>query len=152
MKDRVFRLLKTWFSSSRSPQRAAIVRVVNPARCTELASRVEVADTGAARSKGLLGRRGLGKGEGLWIVPCESVHTFGMKFSIDLIYLDRDYRIRKIRKSVAPWRISACLTAHSVLELAAGAIGDNDALPGDIVTILPSESTTSLDAKESMPS
>jgi uncharacterized membrane protein (UPF0127 family) len=149
MNDRVLRRLRAWFSPSRPPREAAIVRVMNPARCIELASRVEVADTGAARSKGLLGRRGLGKGAGLWIVPCESVHTFGMKFSIDLIYLDRNHRIRKIRKSVPPWRISVCLTAHSVLELAAGAVGDGDAQPGDIVTLLPVDSSMSLNEEAS---
>jgi uncharacterized protein len=81
----------------------------------------------------LLGRHGLAPGEGLWIVPCEAVHTFGMKFAIDLVYLDRQYRIRKIRRNVHPWRLSACLVAHSVIELAAGAVGENDAQPGDIV-------------------
>jgi uncharacterized membrane protein (UPF0127 family) len=49
------------------------------------------------------------------------------------VYLDREYRIRKIRKNVRPWRLSACLPAHSVIELAAGAIQEHDAQTGDIV-------------------
>jgi hypothetical protein len=126
---------RRWFSSSSSREAIAMKRmkVVNVTRNTVLATSVEVADSGAKRSKGLLGRSGLGQGEGLWIVPCESVHTFAMRFSLDLVYLDRHHRIRKIRKNVPPWRISFCLTAHSILELAAGVIGPQDAQRGDQV-------------------
>jgi hypothetical protein len=113
------------------------LQMVNVTRQTKLATSVEVASSGARRSKGLLGRKGLAPGEGLWIVPCEAVHTFGMQFSLDLVYLDRKHRIRKIKKNVPPWRISACLTAHSVVELRAGSILDADAQPGDIVDLLP---------------
>jgi uncharacterized membrane protein (UPF0127 family) len=113
------------------------LQMVNITRQTKLASTVEVASSGAKRSKGLLGRKGLPPGGGLWIVPCEAVHTFGMQFSLDLIYLDRKNRIRKIRKNVPPWRISACLTAHSVVELPAGSVLDADAQPGDLVELSP---------------
>jgi uncharacterized protein len=116
------------------------LQMVNVTRQTKLASSVEVASSGAKRSKGLLGRKGLAPGEGLWIVPCEAVHTFGMQFSLDLIYLDRKNRIRKIRKNVPPWRISACLTAHSVVELPAGSVLDADAQPGDLVELSPAPS------------
>jgi uncharacterized membrane protein (UPF0127 family) len=109
------------------------LQMTNLTRRTRIASRVEVADSGAKRSKGLLGRVGLAPGEAIWIVPCESVHTFGMKFAIDLIYLDRHLRIRKIRSNVRPWRISGCLTAHSVVELASGSIRTMDAQVGDLV-------------------
>ena len=96
-------------------------RVSNLTRQTILVECVEMADSGATRRKGLLGRDGLAPGEGLWIVPCESVHTIGMRFPIDLVYLDRKKRVRKVRSKVMPWRLSACLSAHSVIELAAGA-------------------------------
>lgn len=99
---------------------ARVVRVRN-ANGGELGERIEVADTGARRKKGLLGRKRLAPGEGLWIVPCESVHTFGMQFAIDLVYLDRRMRILKVRHAVKRSRISICLRAHSVLELPAGA-------------------------------
>jgi uncharacterized membrane protein (UPF0127 family) len=59
---------------------------------------------------------------GLWICPCEAIHTFGMKFPIDVIFLDRDYRVRKVRRELTPNRISFCLSASSVVELRAGAI------------------------------
>jgi uncharacterized protein len=115
------------------------LQMVNITRQTKLATSVEVASSGAKRSKGLLGRKGLAPGEALWIVPCEAVHTFGMQFSLDLVYLDRKHRIKKIKKNVPPWRISACLTAHSVVELPAGSILDADAQPGDVVELLPAQ-------------
>ena len=103
-------------------------------------SSVEVADSGAPSvRKGCLGRNGAGPGEGLWIVPCESVHTFGMRFAIDLVYLDRQHRIRKIRRNVAPWRLSACLTAHSVIELASGAVQGQNVQRGDQIKFFPIE-------------
>lgn len=125
--------MRDWFKTRRTQSQAVKVRVTNITRNTQIATSVEIAESGAKRSRGLLGRKGLGPGEGLWIVPCEAVHTFGMQFSIDLVYLDREYRIRKIRKNVRPWRLSACLSAHSVIELAAGAIQVDDAQPGDLL-------------------
>lgn len=110
---------------------ASRLRVLNLTRRTVLATSIEVADHGAARRKGLLGRDGLTAGEGLWIIPCESVHTFGMRFPIDLVYLDRKRRVKKIRSAVPPWRLSACLSAHSVIELAAGTICRTQTRPGD---------------------
>src|ERR1039457_7712340 len=96
----------------------------NQTRGTVLAEFASIADTSAKRRTGLLRHSGLGPGEGLWIVPCEAVHTFGMKFAIDLVYLDREKRIRKLRRDVHPWRLSACIFAHSVIELPAGTIRD----------------------------
>ncbi len=107
------------------------LRILNLTRQSVLADSVEVADRGATRRKGLLGRDGLAAGEGLWIVPCESVHTFGMRFPIDLIYLDRSRRVKKVRNGVPPWRLSACFSAHSVLELLAGTIRTTQTRPGD---------------------
>ncbi len=107
------------------------MRVLNLTRQIVLASRAEVADTGEKRRKGLLGRTALVPGEGLWILPCEAVHTFGMRFVIDLVYLDRKLRVKKIKCNVPPWRLSACLTAHSILELAAGSIRATQTRPGD---------------------
>jgi hypothetical protein len=109
------------------------LQVLNVTRQTILASRLEVADTGAKRNKGLLGRKGLSTGEGLWIVPCESVHTVGMQFPIDLVYLNRSHRIQKTRSNVRPWRISACLSAHSILELPSGTIRETQSCTGDML-------------------
>jgi uncharacterized protein len=133
------------FFSRRSQKREDLcMRLVNRTRNTEIATGVEVADSGARRSKGLLGRGGLEPGTGIWIVPCEAVHTFGMKFSIDLVYLDRGFRIRKLCKDVRPWRLSACLRAHSVVELPAGALSDIDVQVGDVVEFVHSDSAANL--------
>jgi uncharacterized protein len=110
---------------------AVRLRISNVTRQVEIAHSVDLADHGAKRRKGLLGREMLAAGEGLWIVPCEAVHTFGMQFPIDLVYLDRDKRVKKIRSNVRPLRISACLSAHSVLELASGSIDTTGTRPGD---------------------
>jgi uncharacterized membrane protein (UPF0127 family) len=111
--------------------------VANPARGTVLATRMKVAGTAPQRSKGLLGREGLAPGEGLWIVPCESVHTFFMRFSIDLVYLDRKNKVKKVRSDIGAWRMSACLSAHSVLELPAGTIRNTHTQPGDTLEFSP---------------
>jgi len=96
-----------------------------------LATCMEVADSAAKRNKGLLGRERLAPGEGLWIRPCEAVHTFWMRFPIDLIYLDRKNRIRKLVSALPPWRLSGCVWAHSVLELPSGTIRNTRTQPGD---------------------
>jgi uncharacterized membrane protein (UPF0127 family) len=112
-------------------------QVINRERGTVLATRLEVADSGSKRTKGLLGRDRLATGEGLWIVPCESVHTFFMRFPIDLVYLDRKNQIRKVRSAVRPWRVSACLSAHSVIELPAGTILKTETAVGDTLEFKP---------------
>lgn len=107
------------------------LRILNLTRNSELANAVEVAASGSKRNKGLLGRTELAEGEGLWIVPCEAVHTFWMRFSIDLVYLDRQKRIKKLVRDVPPWRLSGCLTAHSVVEIPAGTIRRTQTELGD---------------------
>jgi len=96
---------------------------------------VDLADTSSKRRVGLLRHERLESGTGLWIVPCESVHTFFMKFPIDLVYVDRKKRVKKVRHAVPPWRLSACLTAHSVLELPAGTVEKTGTRPGDELQI-----------------
>jgi hypothetical protein len=107
------------------------VRITNQTRNTIVATAADVANTSAKRRTGLLKREKLEPGEGLWISPCESVHTFFMKFAIDLLYLDKKKRVRKVRHAVPPWRLSTCLTAHSVLELPAGTAAETGTQPGD---------------------
>ena len=111
------------------------IRVRNLTRNTVLADHADVADTSAKRRTGLLKHTGLAEGEGLWIAPCEGVHSFFMKFTIDVLYLDRKYRVRKLRPHMAPWKISLCLQADSVLELPAGAIAATGTERGDQLEI-----------------
>jgi uncharacterized membrane protein (UPF0127 family) len=105
--------------------------VRNETRNRILGASVDVADTSIKRQKGLLGRDSLPPGQGLWIVPCEAIHTFGMRFPIDVVYLDRKKKVRKICKAMRPWRLSMCLFAHSVLEFPAGIIEETGTQAGD---------------------
>ena len=82
---------------------ALTVLVRNKTRNTVLGDAVDLADTSAKRRTGLLKHERLEPGHGLWIVPCESVHTFFMKFAIDLVYVDKKDRVRKVRNAVPPW-------------------------------------------------
>ena len=107
----------------------------NQTRNTLLAETAEVADTASKRRTGLLRHTGLEPGQGMWIVPCEAVHSFGMKFTIDVIYLDRKKRVKKTRPQMTPRRISGCLLAHSVLELPAGTIEATGTRAGDQLSI-----------------
>lgn len=127
---------------ARGPEAAARLLVRNVTRQSILATALEIAGTAAARQKGLLGRDSLAPGEGLWIVPCESVHTFFMRFPIDLVYIDRKNRVRKVRHSVGAWRLSACLTAHSILELPAGTVLATSTQNGDLLEFIPSSAAT----------
>ena len=110
--------------------------VRNQTRNTVLADAAEVADSSEKRRMGLLKHASLEPGYGLWIVPCESVHSFFMKFAIDLVYLDRNKKVRKVRHSMVPWRVSACLSAHSILELPAGVAAASGTEPGDQLEIV----------------
>jgi uncharacterized protein len=107
------------------------LRIRNQTRATMLADRAAIADTSATRRTGLLKHTEFVPGDGLWIVPCEAVHTFGMRFAIDLVFLNKKRQVRKIRHSVPRRRIAMDLLAHSVLELPAGMVAATNTAVGD---------------------
>ena len=107
------------------------LRVNNPSRDTMLADRALIADSSKTRNIGLLKHDRLERGEGLWITPCEGVHTIGMKFPIDVLFLDKKRKVVKIRAAMPRWRMSACLRAHSVLELPSGTAAATKTSAGD---------------------
>jgi uncharacterized protein len=82
--------------------------------------RCVVADSPASRLKGLLGRSELRSGEGLLLRPASSIHTCFMRFPIDAVWLDRDWRVVGISDDIRPWRAAARRGAKAVLELPAG--------------------------------
>ena len=82
------------------------------------------------RAIGLLATRELQDPCGMWIAPCNAVHTFGMRYAIDLIYLTRDGVAIKIVHRLAPWRMSSCRHAFSTLELRAGLAAELQLSPG----------------------
>jgi hypothetical protein len=104
----------------------------NVTRNTAIGSAIREANTFLARSRGLLGKDGLAPGEGLWICPCGSIHSFGMRFDIDALFLDRNLmvvgryeRFRRNRMSRVFWN------ARGVLELPAGTIERTGTEVGD---------------------
>ena len=107
------------------------VRLINTSKQTVLGESVEVARTGAERNKGLLGREGLDPGTGLWIVGTEAVHTFWMKFAIDLVFLDRKRCVTKVVPALKPFRMGMSWRASSVVELSAGAAAEARTERGD---------------------
>ena len=82
--------------------------------------RCVVAASPFSRLKGLLGRSELRPGEGLLLRPASAIHTFFMRFSIDAVFLDREWRVVGISDDVPPWRAASSRGAKAVLELPAG--------------------------------
>ena len=109
-----------------------VLRARNTTRGTVVAERVEVAETSETRNRGLLGRDGLARGAGLWIVPCEWVHMFGMKFAIDTVVLDKHDVVVGVQENLKPgWIGKLFWGAHSTLELPLGAVRASGTARGD---------------------
>ncbi len=85
---------------------ARTVSVFNQSRGMCVGDKIEVADTSLTRFVGLLGRRGLAPGHGLLIVPSNGVHTLGMLFPIDVVFLDAASRVVKLRENLRPFRVT----------------------------------------------
>jgi uncharacterized membrane protein (UPF0127 family) len=112
--------------------------VFNRSKGVVLASEVELAATAWTRMRGLLGRKAehFSSGKGLWIVPSQGVHTIGMSFPIDVVYLDCERRVIRVYHNLAPFRIAAVkLKARSVIELPAGTLAETRTEPGDALEI-----------------
>ena len=113
-----------------------VVTVTDTTRGTVVGDSVKVADTSLSRFFGLLGRRGLNAGEGLWIKPSSGVHTFGMTFTIDVIGLDKELRVVRLWRRLVPFRVtSVSLKVQSVIELGAGCIDECQVEIGDLLQI-----------------
>jgi uncharacterized membrane protein (UPF0127 family) len=91
---------------------------------------VAVADTPLARMRGLLARAPLQSGEGMLIRPCNMVHTIGMGYPIDVVFLRRDGTVLKVSAAVPPLRMRGHWRAHCVLELPAGEAQRCGIVPG----------------------
>jgi uncharacterized membrane protein (UPF0127 family) len=106
---------------------------INIARGVALATELEVATSLAARTKGLLGRRGLPPGSGMLIDPCPSVHTWFMRFPIDVIFLDGHNRVVGLKRNLKPFRMAWSWRGAKTLELPVGTIAATRTLLGDFV-------------------
>ena len=108
------------------------VRALNETRGTLLGDHVRVAESGLSRIVGLLGEPGLASGDGLLIQPSQGVHTWGMRFPIDVVVLDDDWKVLDLRPAMGPFKMTRVyLKAAAVLELPAGMIGSSGTRTGD---------------------
>lgn len=110
--------------------------VTIPQKAVTIGSRIGLANTSVSRLVGLLRKRSLDPGCGILIRPCSGVHTFGMRFPIDVVALDRNLRVVRVWRRLRPFRITRLsLRTCSVLELAPGQIDACRIEPGDQVVI-----------------
>lgn len=113
-----------------------MLKVTNTTRGTTVGHKVELANTSLTRMFGLLGRKGLDTGGGLWIKPSSGVHTFFMAFSIDVIGLDSNLNVVKLWHCLPPFRLtSVSMKVKSVIELPCGAIKAATVQVGDRLEI-----------------
>jgi uncharacterized membrane protein (UPF0127 family) len=109
----------------------------NQSKGTVVAPRVRVASSLLARSIGLLGKSALPADEGLWLTPCTSIHTFFMRFPIDVLFIDGEGTARS-KATLKPWRISRWeRRAAGALELPAGTLARTQTEPGDKISLAP---------------
>ena len=124
---------------------------LNLTKKTWLATTVRKADNFVTRLVGLLRRQSLGPEEALWLIPSKGVHTIGMKFPIDVIFLDRTNKVIATVCDLPPLRISRLhFSAHSVLELPHGVINKSSTTVGDQIEILLAESSAMDDLKDTL--
>lgn len=116
------------------------VRVWNQTRAAVLCERGAVADNFFTRLRGLLGRSTLPPDEGLLLAPCPSIHMFGMKFPLDIIFLTRENRVTDFVENIAPGKYYVaqpqCGKAHSALEVVSGTVARTSTQRGDDIVLV----------------
>jgi uncharacterized protein len=117
-----------------------IVRAINSTRGTVLGDRVRVAETALSRIVGLLGEREILPGDGLLIVPCQSIHTWGMSFPIDVVVLDGQWNVLAVRHRLRKFRMTRVYwKAAAVLELPPGVLDSSWTEVGDSLAFEPAK-------------
>jgi len=112
------------------------VTVHNTTRSAVLGDRIKIAETSLSRIVGLLGQRGLDAGSGLIIYPSQAIHTVAMRFPIDVVFLDRNWRVVRLRPAMVPYRLTGiCWKARCVLELPVGVIAQSSTQVGDQLSV-----------------
>ena len=123
---------QVWYPCQMIRGREDAVRVVNRTREIVLGDKVRTAQTFLSRLVGLLGTAAIAEGEGLWIVPCRSVHTLGMRYPIDVVFLDTRGVVIGILEGLPPNRIGRVFRgARGALELRSGILAATGTVPGD---------------------
>jgi uncharacterized membrane protein (UPF0127 family) len=100
-----------------------------------VAGTIELAQDSKTRTRGLLGRSSLAEGSVMIIAPCNAIHTLFMRFTIDVIFADRQGRVVRVCRRLRPWRIGVAFGAFAALELAEGSIDRGDVRKGDKLTV-----------------
>ena len=100
-----------------------------------LATTLLTAFDSASRRRGLLKHDFLPEGSALIIAPSNAIHTFFMRFAIDVAFVARDGRVLKLRRNMPPWRMAAAVRAFAVIEMPIGALARADTQPGDALRI-----------------
>jgi uncharacterized membrane protein (UPF0127 family) len=113
-----------------------MVDVIRDGAEHSLVSKARVATSMWSRFWGLMGRRSLPNDEGLLIVPCNSVHTFFMRFPIDVLFLDKDDHVLKVTSELRPFRVAVGRGSRGVLEIAAGRAASVGVRVGDKMTFV----------------
>jgi uncharacterized membrane protein (UPF0127 family) len=106
-----------------------------------VASELLPAFDSAARRKGLLGRDHLARGTAIVIAPTNAIHTWFMRFPIDVAFVAKDGRVVKVRSGLGPWRMAAAWSAYAVVEMAAGELVGSGTKAGDQLLVLPRPSS-----------
>lgn len=109
--------------------------LVNDRTGVPIVTELEIAVDSATRRKGLLGRDSLAETTGIVIAPTNAVHTFFMRFPIDIVFVTRAGEVLKIRAAVPARRIAIAIRAFAVVELAAGCAARQDLRRGDFVSV-----------------
>jgi uncharacterized protein len=123
---------QVWYPYRMIRGREDAVRVVNRTRGIVLGEKVRPASTFLSRFVGLLGTAAIEDGEGLWIVPCRSVHTLGMRYPIDVAFLDARGVVVGILEGFPPNRVGRVFRgARGALELRSGILAATGTVPGD---------------------
>lgn len=104
-----------------------------------LADHLIAAFDSKTRRTGLLNRDSFEHGSAMLIAPTNAVHTFFMRFAIDIAFVTREGKVVKACGSVRPWRIAGALRGFAVIELPAGTLARSDTVTGDILAIVPAE-------------
>lgn len=110
--------------------------------------RCEVPGSSFARARGLLGRSGLDPGGGMLIDSAPPVHAFFMRFPIDVVFLDRDWKVVGVKHGLRPWRVAGARRAVAALELPAGAAAASGVREGDVLVLDELESGDSADVPD----
>jgi uncharacterized membrane protein (UPF0127 family) len=107
--------------------------ITNFSRNVVLAASTCIAATFWRRLRGLLGTRQFPEGQALVLKPCGSVHTFGMRYPIDVLFVSKEDRVLKTVDTMAPGRTAFCFGSSYVVELPAGTLAKTGTAAGDIV-------------------